>query len=161
MIRKEAHTMQSFFSRWNAPRSLLFAVAALLSATVIMAVIARRTDVGATRLAEPVGGYAFDLRFEDAGSGDIVVTDIGGRLPPRRIAPGQDGFVRVALRSLAHDRRLAGAGPERPFQVGRGGDGRLWLRDPATGRLLYLDAYGHTNAQSFARLIDSNTGGIN
>lgn len=153
--------MESYFTRWTAPRSLLAAVATLLAVTVLLAGAARYTGAGATRLTEPAGGRWLDLRFEDTAGGGILVTDIADRMPPQRLVAGQDGFVRVALRSLARERRNEGAGADIPFRLGRQDDGRLWLRDLATGRLLYLDAYGHANAKSFARLIDAAPGGTN
>jgi putative photosynthetic complex assembly protein len=140
---------------------LLGGVVALVAATVLLAGAARHTGAGATRLAEPTGGRSLDLRFEDTSGGGILVTDVAGRMPPQQLVAGQDGFVRVALRSLARERIAEGAGPDRPFRLGRQDDGRLWLRDLATGRLLYLDAYGYANAQSFARLIDAAHGGTN
>ena len=137
-----------------APRALLLIVVAMLVATTLLAIIARRTDIGATRISPPQGGYHVDLRFEDRERGAIQVTDVSGRLSPRRLEANEAGFVRVALRSMARERTAKGLGAETPFRVGRAGDGRLWIADPATGRLLYLDAYGSENARAFARLIE-------
>lgn len=153
--------MESVFARWTAPRTLLVAVGAMLLIVMLLAATAKHTGTGATRVAEPIGGRAIDLQFADSGGGGIIVTDVHGKAQPLRIAPGQDGFVRVALRSLARDRRLTGSSADVPFRLGRLDDGRLWLRDLATDRLLYLDAYGHTNAQSFARILDAVTERIN
>lgn len=150
--------MDGVFKTWTAPRSLFIAVVALLTLTVVLAGHASRTGAGAVKLAEPSGGRSIDLRFEDTAAGGILVTDVAGRMPPQLVVPGQDGFVRVALRSLARERRSEGAGPELPFRLGRQDDGRLWIRDLATGRLLYLDAYGHSNARSFGRLFDAAPG---
>lgn len=108
----------------------------------------------ASRISEPVGSAAVDLRFEDADGGFIRIVAASRNGDPLLIPPGQDGFIRTALRGLVQERRTAGAGPETPFRLGRTDDNRLWLRDLSTDRLLYLDAYGYHNAQRFARLFD-------
>ncbi len=136
-----------------APSYLLAGIIGLVLTVLALVAVARTTNVGASRLAQPVGGTTIDLRFEDGPGGSIRVIDVAGRLPEQVLLPGQEGFVRVALRSLARERLAAGLGREIPFRLGRLDDGRLWLRDLATGRLLYLDAYGQENARSFARLI--------
>lgn len=137
-----------------APRVLLGVMAALIASSIVMAGVARSTGVGAARLDEPEGGQSADLRFEDGPAGTIRVVDITGARAPLILHPGKDGFVRVALRSLARDRRASGSGAEIPVRLGRLDNGRLWLRDLATGRTLYLDAYGQENARSFAQLLE-------
>jgi putative photosynthetic complex assembly protein len=146
--------MPSFFAHWTAPRFMLTAATGLIGAAMLMAGVASRTDIGATRLTDPAGGRTVDLRFEDTAEGGIRVAAISGTPHAIVLAPGQDGFVRVALRSLARERQAAGHGADLPFRLGQQDDGRLWLRDLATGRLLHLDAYGQGNAQSFARLLE-------
>jgi putative photosynthetic complex assembly protein len=128
-------------------------MASLVVIAMICAGIARTTGFGATRLAEPSSGVSVDLHFEDGPAGTIRVTEATGGSAPVIIMPGESGFVRTALRSLARERQAAGIGAEVPFRLGRTDDGRLWLRDIATGRVLYLDAYGPQSAQSFARLL--------
>ena len=61
--------------------------------------------------------------------------------------------MRGALRGLARERRLDGAGAESPFRLAAWPGGRLTLEDTATGRVLDLHAYGQTNAEAFARLL--------
>lgn len=139
-----------------ASRLMLGAISGLAVLSIALAGAARTTGVGASRISVPDSGVSVDLRFEDASAGAIRVLDTTGARAPIVVPPGQDGFIRVALRSLARDRLTdgGGAGSEIAFRLGRTADGRLWLRDLATGRVLYLDAYGHENARSFARLLD-------
>ena len=147
--------MMTLLASITPPRLMFGAAVALAGSAILLAGVASRSDVGAARLSEPAVSYSVDLRFDDAPDGGIRVTALSGAPRSVVLAPGQDGFVRVALRSLARERRIIGQGPEQPFRLGRQDDGRIWLRDLATGRLLYLDAYGHTNAQAFARLIQT------
>ncbi|HRD75114.1 MAG TPA: photosynthetic complex assembly protein PuhC [Hyphomicrobiaceae bacterium] len=138
---------------WGQPGWMLASASLLVVAAISLAAIARYSGIGASRIGEPHAVRVIDLRFEDQAAGRILVTDVSGRLPPRMIEPGKDGFVRVALRSLARDRALIGIGSEVPFRLGEQADGSIWLRDLATGRLLLLDAYGHANRTSFSQLL--------
>lgn len=136
----------------------LAGMVSLVIVAMICAGVARTTDFGATRLAEPSSGVSFDLHFKDGPAGSIHVSEVTGGIAPVTIMPGESGFVRTAIRSLARERQAAGIGPEVPFRLGRTDDGRMWLRDIATGRVLFLDAYGPQSAHSFARLLGLQPG---
>jgi putative photosynthetic complex assembly protein len=93
------------------------------------------------------------MRFEDRPDGSVVVIDAAsGRVFDT--VSGQAGFVRGTLRGLARERKRIGVGPEQPFLLMGRADGRLTLHDPATGRLIDLDAFGPLNAATFARMLD-------
>jgi putative photosynthetic complex assembly protein len=139
---------------WMLPGTMLVCAGLLVVTSIALAGVASYTGIGVSRLKEPAAIRVVDLRFEDGAAGRIIVTDVSGRLPPRTIEPGRDGFVRVALRSLARERAATGIGREVPFRLGEQADGRIWLRDLATGRVLLLDAYGHANRTSFAQLLE-------
>lgn len=140
--------------RWSAP-AVLFAAATLFVATVIvLAGVASRTGVGASRLDAPTGGKMIELTFSDIAGGGIAAETVSAGKQVFTIPRGQDGFIRTALRTLAQERQAAGKSSATPFQLGRTDAGRQWLRDPVSGRLLYLDAYGAQNAQQFQMLFD-------
>jgi putative photosynthetic complex assembly protein len=69
------------------------------------------------------------------------------------LAPGTYGFVRVAMRGMARDRKIHGVGPTPPFMLTRWSDARVTLDDPNTGRRLDLGAFGRPNAEAFERLL--------
>ncbi len=97
------------------------------------------------------------LRFEDRPDGSVVVIDAAsGRVFDT--VSGQAGFVRGTLRGLARERKRVGLGSEQPFLLLGRADGRLTLHDPATGRLIDLDAFGPLNASAFARMLDDSAG---
>jgi putative photosynthetic complex assembly protein len=126
---------------------------ALVAGSVVFAMLARQTDIGATRAIAPVVVQSVDLTFADRSDGAIVVRNGAGQ--DERVLPaGQDGFVRTALRSLAYERRTLGVSAAPQFRLGRSADGRLYLQDPATGRILHLDAFGQGNALSFAQFLE-------
>jgi putative photosynthetic complex assembly protein len=91
------------------------------------------------------------LNFADRPNGDIAVFDATSGLQVAQFQ-GEQGFVRGALRSLARERRRSGLGPEQPFELMGHTNGRITLRDPATGMRLNLESFGPTNAANFSRL---------
>ncbi|WP_341905059.1 photosynthetic complex assembly protein PuhC [Polaromonas sp. YR568] len=91
------------------------------------------------------------LNFEDRPNGDVVVVDPMSRQEIARFE-GEQGFVRGTLRALARERKRASFGPEIPFELVGYADGRLSLRDQATGADISLESFGPVNAGIFARL---------
>ncbi len=135
------------------PRGFLLAAAALVGVSMAMALVARVTDIGAARVAQPTISQSVELRFEDLARGALAVVDARSDRLLKIIEPGHDGFVRVAIRALAFDRKARGASMSPHFQLGRAADGSYWLLDPATGRVLQLEAFGHANVKSFAQFL--------
>ena len=68
---------------------------------------------------------------------------------------GEQGFIRGTLRGLARMRRGQDIPRTRrnPSASSAWADGRITLDDTATGQRLDLEAYGHTNAATFAKLL--------
>ncbi len=111
------------------------------------------------RFAAAPATAAVSLRFEDAADGAVVAREAGTGAELGRFAIGEGGFVRVALRSFAATRGKQNVGPDAPFVLSRLQSGALVLRDPATGRIVLLDAFGETNAGAFAVLLDKPENG--
>jgi putative photosynthetic complex assembly protein len=97
-----------------------------------------------------------ELRFQDRADGGVNVIDVrhAERSQVLPAGSGTDGFLRATLRTLARERLRRGIGSEPPFRLSWLADGRLMLEDPSTGRQVDLEAFGPTNAQRFARLLD-------
>ncbi len=105
--------------------------------------------------SEPERGRAVaarDLRFEDRADGAVLIYD-GNSTTPFEVVEGQNGFLRGTLRGLARTRRSEGLDSSQPFHLAAWSDGRLTLDDPATGRHVELEAFGHTNAGVFAHML--------
>lgn len=90
------------------------------------------------------------LHFEDRPNGDIGVVDALGQDVGR--FAGEQGFLRIALRTLARERLRQGLGPQAPFELTGHAQGRMSLRDPATGVRIALESFGPTQVAVFARL---------
>lgn len=140
------------------PRGVLFGAAALIGVTLLLAGMARFADVGTTRQAPPVPAQSVDLRFDDRPDGSLVVTEAGTGRTIDVLASGSGGFVRGVMRGLARERMLHRVGPDVPFRLVLGTDGRLTIEDPQTRQAIDLHAFGPTNAQAFARFLETGAG---
>ena len=134
-------------------RGVLVLVGALISLTVLGVAAARIVNpVPVT--AEPATVVAArNLLFKDRSDGGIVVSDADTGRRVTIIAPQTGEFIRITMRGLAHARKRVSADESAPFRLAAGADDRLTLKDTATGRLIELEAFGPTNAGSFAELL--------
>ena len=126
----------------------------MLGAVLIFVGLASRLAVpgGATPEAAPV--RTADLVFEDRPDGSIAVRDAHDRALIDVVPPATNGFLRVLLAGQVRERRREAIGaPSVPFHLTSWSDGRLTLDDPATHKLIELDAFGPDNAGVFARLL--------
>lgn len=96
---------------------------------------------------------ARDLRFVDGPEGSVIVLDAASGATVRILERGHDGFVRATMRGLARDRRNREIGSDVPFHLSTRSGGEVVLEDPATGRLVNLEAFGRTNAATFASFL--------
>lgn len=140
------------------PRGALLAVAALIGVSLV--------SVIAVRILQPEGLKtpieaalidSRDLRFVDVGKGEVAIYDWPDGSLVETLDPGTDNFIRGVIRGLARERRGADVGADRPFRLSRFDNGQLTLEDPATGRVLTLEAYGATNAAAFSRLLETQS----
>ena len=96
-----------------------------------------------------------DLVMQDHPDGSITVTQAGSGAFIATLPPATNGFLRALMQGLVRERRREDIGsPAIPFHLTRWSDGRLTIDDIATGRLIELEAFGHTNEDAFARLLD-------
>ncbi len=136
------------------PRGALIAGAVLIGTSLAFATVARLTDIGASRLALAPESEKLELAFVDLPNGSVGVRRMPDGHQLVALEPGESGFVRVVLRGLAHDRHKAGVGAEPPFLLTRHADGALTLSDPSTDRVVTLSAFGWSNEEAFARLLE-------
>jgi putative photosynthetic complex assembly protein len=135
------------------PRGALIGAALLVAFTVTSAAVSRISGLGTVQMPESALVESRPLRFEYMRDGSIRVTDARTGQVAASVEPGTNGFIRGTLRGLARERKRQGIGIEPPFMLTRWADGRLSLADPATGRVIALDAFGPTNGEAFAQLL--------
>ncbi|MEL6212250.1 MAG: photosynthetic complex assembly protein PuhC [Pseudomonadota bacterium] len=137
------------------PPALLLAAGALIVASVVGVGFARLTDIGVQHTPEAQIVESITVTFKDEADGGVGVYDYADKSAIYIFEPGTGGFVRTAMRALAYKRKIAGAGPEAPFQVARTDDGRLLLIDMLTEQSIGLEAFGDENARNFEQLLPS------
>lgn len=137
------------------PRWLLLAVAGLIGFTLLGVSVHRLQDSPAAVATTGNPVALRDLRFVDVGGGKVTIHDWPTGHVVATLAPGSENFIRGVLRGLARERRARGIGVEPPFRIARFRDGRVTLEDLATGRTLFLNAFGVTNLAAFDDLIDA------
>ncbi len=94
-----------------------------------------------------------ELSFADMPDGSVRIRNHATGAVITSLPPGSDGFVRGAMRGLAHDRKVRGIGADAAFQLAEWPDRHLELFDPTDGRKIDLDAFGDINKQAFSRLL--------
>jgi putative photosynthetic complex assembly protein len=134
----------------------------LIIATLLVIMVAIGIDARIARHAgEPPSAtpvQSAELLMADNPDGSITVTQAGSGKPVATVPPNTNGFLRVVLAGMVRERRLDGMGsPTIPFRITRWSDGRLTVDDDATGKLIELAAFGHTNEGAFAQLLADAT----
>jgi putative photosynthetic complex assembly protein len=135
------------------PKPALYMAGALVLLVITLAASARLFGFGAFREVATTVQVQRDLRFSDAADGGIIVMDANTNQQSALLQPGTNGFLRGALRALTRDRALAGIGHDTPFRLVRYTDGRLVLIDLATKRSVTITSFGHTQVESFDKLL--------
>ncbi|MDE2355783.1 MAG: hypothetical protein KGL69_03410 [Alphaproteobacteria bacterium] len=139
------------------PRGVLIAAGAMMALAIAAAGIGRLSGATRIELARNTAGdhpaLTRDLSFTDMRDGSVLVRDLGDGAVVKRIAPGQDGFVRDVMRGLAKAREMRGEGAAAPFILSLSARGRLLLSDPTTGRRIDLEAFGRDNRAAFLTLM--------
>ena len=136
------------------PRGGVFAAAALILFALAAVTTVRLTGVGGIHMALPAVVESRDLQFEDGQNGAVLVFDASGHRLVDTLAPGSNGFIRVVMRGLARERRLGDIGAQPPFRLTRYAGGQITLTDTSTGKQIDLGAFGATNTEAFARLMN-------
>jgi putative photosynthetic complex assembly protein len=136
------------------PRGGVFAAAALVLFALAAVTTVRVTGVGGVHMTLPAAVESRDLQFEDGQNGAVLVFDAGDHRLVDTLAPGSNGFIRVVMRGLARERRLGDIGAQPPFRLTRYAGGQITLTDTSTGKQIDLGAFGSSNTEAFARLMN-------
>jgi len=129
----------------------IWAIGALLALTLAAVAWQSQLGGGPVTADTPTVQWQRSLRFEDRPNGDIAVLDAKTEREVARFQ-GEQGFLRGSLRALARERQRSGMGPQAPFELTGHVDGRITLRDTATGQRIALESFGPTNSAVFSQL---------
>jgi putative photosynthetic complex assembly protein len=136
------------------PKGGVLAGAALILFALAAVTTVRLTGVGGTHMTLPAAVESRDLRFEDGQHGAVLVFDANDKQLVDTLAPGSNGFIRVVMRGLARERKLGDVGAQAPFRLTRYAGGEITLTDMSSGKRIDLGAFGSTNTEAFARLMN-------
>jgi putative photosynthetic complex assembly protein len=136
----------------KTPLPLLLGAAAMIVGVTLFVAMSQITGMGKAELAAEAAVETIYVRFNDEPDGGVGAYHSETRVQLIKYGPGEGGFVRTALRSLAFDRHKAGIGSEPPFELMRSAKNNVVLHDPMTGKSITLDAFGDTNQQDFVQL---------
>jgi len=136
------------------PRGGVIAGAALILFALAAVTTVRLTGTGGSHMRLPAAVESRDLTFEDGQHGAVLVFDASDHQLVDTLAPGSNGFIRVVMRGLARERKLGDIGAQPPFRLTRYQGGEITLTDTSTGKQIDLGAFGSTNTEAFARLMN-------
>jgi putative photosynthetic complex assembly protein len=142
----------------RVPLGVLIGIALVLLATISATAwfrISGNTPVSQVPEPQQITA-ARQLRFEDGPGGTVSVLELIDGQPDQMIhviEPGEGGFIRGVLRSLARARRARNIGNEYPFLLMQQADGAMFLEDPTTEQRIYLQAFGPAGTESFKALL--------
>jgi putative photosynthetic complex assembly protein len=140
------------------PKGVLVAAGALILFTIGIVAVARTTGYGVVEVPDTKPVQAVQVRFDERPDGSIAVYRGRSDTLIAEFEMGSQGFIWGVVRGMDRQRMLEGAQPDAPYTLTHWADGRLSLHDPSTDRVVYLNAFGPTNLDSFARLLDAPSG---
>ena len=150
--------MSEVFREPVVPKGGVFAAAALVLFALASVTTVQLSGAGQVRMTLPAAVESRDLQFEDGKGGAEMVYDAKDHQLVDTLAPGSNGFIRVVLRGLARERKLGDIGAQPPFRLTRFVNGQITLTDTSTGKQIDLDAFGSSNTEAFARLMNLRGG---
>lgn len=132
----------------------IIAISLALTASVTMGLFPKQSVPSEARAAAGIGAaQERTLRFFDEEDGTVRIEDGATGEVLARHGVGEGGFIRATVRSLVHQRRIRGIGPEVPFTLTRWENDTLTLADPVTGRSVEVSSFGPDNRAVYANLL--------
>ncbi|PKP95747.1 MAG: photosynthetic complex assembly protein [Alphaproteobacteria bacterium HGW-Alphaproteobacteria-14] len=133
----------------------IVAISLVLTASVTLGFFERTSVPAEARAASGVEpATQRSLRFFDESDGTVRVEDGATAEVLGRFGPGEGGFIRAAVRSLVHQRRIRGHGAAVAFELIEWDNGALTLLDPVTTTSIEASSFGPDNRAVFANLLD-------
>lgn len=132
----------------------IVAASLVLTASVTMGFVPKQSVPAEARAAAGItAAQVRPLKFFDEPDGTVRVEDgVSGEVL-NRFREGEGGFIRATVRSLVHQRRIRGIGPEVPFTLTEWQNGNLTLSDPETGRSVEVSSFGPDNRAVYQNLL--------
>ena len=136
------------------PKPILFGAAALAIGAIAVIGTGRATGIGVAGTPTVETLAQRELALDERTDGSAALLDAHSREALITIVEGEGAFAIEALRNLQRNRLRKGIDEAAPFVLALKADGRLVLEDPRTPQQVELRAFGETNIQAFAALLD-------
>jgi putative photosynthetic complex assembly protein len=146
-------------NRGVVPRKAILGAGAVIAITMAFAAYGSITGLNLPGKPDSTPVESVEMRFDDRPDGSVAVYKAKSGELIQTVEPGKNGFIRGALRALARQRAKQNIGAKPPFKLTLWENGRLSLKDTATGERIFLEAYGKTNRDAFAKLLVAATKG--
>lgn len=141
--------------REKVPMMMLRAIAVMLVLVVVLVAYARLTGVPPMAIPSQDGVVQDrSVHLVVARSGAVKVLAEDGNTVIADLDANEAGFVSGVARSLAMKRKRANVANDTPVHILRFDDGRIGIKDDASGWRAQLTGFGKDNAAAFARLLD-------
>jgi putative photosynthetic complex assembly protein len=140
-------------NRGVVPRKAILGAGLVLAITMAFAAYGSITGLNLPGTPDSEPQTSVEIRVNDRPDGSVAVYDAATEELVMTVAPGENGFIRGAMRALARQRQMQDIGSRPPFELTLWENGRLSLKDTATGERIFLEAYGKTNRDAFAELL--------
>ena len=141
------------------PKIPLFGVAALVVITIASIAVQRLSSAPSPSLITTLPVIETRLlTFEDAADGSVIIRDAKDHAQVAIAEPGTNGFLRGTLRGLMRTRSRESIDLSAPFRLSKLSNGALILVDETNSVTLNLDAFGHTNVDTFRAYLTTAEG---
>lgn len=137
------------------PRIVLIGAAILISITFMFAYLARQHEIGSTRMTPAAAVGSIEFRFVTREDGTVAIHDVQRNTDIKTLSPQSDGFIKIVMKSLAHERKVTKVDLDAPVRLSHLVDGQTILEDLATGRIILISAFGWGNKEVFAELLNT------
>jgi putative photosynthetic complex assembly protein len=136
----------------HVPKPVMIMMIALIVFSITAVAVSRVWQIGVTHedTLHPVRSARFTVTGSNGGA--LIVRRADG-MTVQLAKAGEEIFPRLILRSVGNIRQRDGVSLSSPLQIDLMPDNQRLLVDPATHRVLRLDAFGPENAQMLDALL--------
>ena len=134
---------------------ILLSLSAMLTLSLLVGLIGQGNGEPPARPRAEVTD-ALLLGFRDSPDGTVTVIHGETDQELAVFKSGEGFFVRGAVRTLVHERKIRKIQSQSSFELEKLKTGSLLLSDPLTGYWIALDAFGRDNVKVFQHLLDKS-----
>lgn len=135
-------------------RGIILATGALMLSALVFGFIAKRTDIGATRLTPAAAVETLDLKFQTAADGVMTIINTANNAIIHTLDAKRDGYIKIVMRNLTMERQKKSLDETPHVKLSKLVDDQVTVTDVDTGRIILVSAFGPPNRIVFTDLFD-------